>query len=92
MIAPVHAPVRRRTPTKRASASVRDWPVGRPASFFSARASSGAASLTDSAQPEERRRDRDHVADDADDEGREQQGRPVADGHAAAARPPAPSR
>ena len=45
MIAPVHAPVPGAgTPTKRASASVRDWPVGRPA-FFSARASSGAASF-----------------------------------------------
>ena len=46
MMAPVHAPVPGAgTPTKSASASVRDWPVGRPASFFSARESSGAASL-----------------------------------------------
>lgn len=46
MSAPVHAPVPGAgTPTKSASASVRDWPVGSPASFLSARLSSGAISF-----------------------------------------------
>lgn len=46
MMAPVHAPVPGAgMPTKRASASVRDCPVGRPASFFSARTRSGFASF-----------------------------------------------
>ena len=46
MMAPVHAPVPGAgTPTNRASARVRDCPVGKPASFFSARLRRGAASF-----------------------------------------------
>ena len=119
MMAPVHAPVPGAgTPTKSARASVRDWPVGRLASFLLARSSSGlatcphggwgdggvtmvkvavagceaawvgvgAARLLDGvrAQREQRGSDRDHVADDADDEGRQRRdAHPRAHRHAA---------